>query len=73
MSFTELLEEAKKLSPSDKFALAVELWNEVHAHVDDIPLTDSQLEELERRHAEYLNNPDDVLSWERVKANIRST
>jgi putative addiction module component (TIGR02574 family) len=52
-----LLEAAKKLSPSDKLTVAVELWNEIRAHVDDIPLTDSELEELERRYAPVSREP----------------
>jgi putative addiction module component (TIGR02574 family) len=72
MSFTDLLEEVKNLSPSDRLALAVELWDQVTAHPDDIPLTQTQIEELERRHAAYLSQPENVVTWDEVKANIRS-
>jgi putative addiction module component (TIGR02574 family) len=72
MSFAQLMEEAKKLSPSEKLTLAIELWDELNENLDDIPLTETQLAELNRRHAEYLRNPHDVLTWDQVKTNIRS-
>jgi integrase/recombinase XerD len=37
-----------KLSTADKFASAVELWDELSSNPDEIPVTEEQLNELDR-------------------------
>jgi putative addiction module component (TIGR02574 family) len=64
--------ELLKLSPADKFALAVELWDELSSNPDDIPVTDEQLNELDRRFEEYRHDSDKIVTWEEVKAKILS-
>lgn len=61
----------KALSPRDKLALAVELWDELAAHPEEVPVTEAQLGELDRRHEEYLANPEAVGTWETVKARLQ--
>jgi putative addiction module component (TIGR02574 family) len=62
----------RRLSPAEKFALAIELWDELASNPDEIPVTDEQLNELDRRFEEYQRNPDKVLAWEDVEARILS-
>jgi putative addiction module component (TIGR02574 family) len=45
----ETIPELKKLSTADKFALAIELWDELSSNPDEIPVTEEQLNELDRR------------------------
>ena len=45
----ETIPELQKLSAADKFALAVELWDELSSNPDEIPVTEEQLNELDRR------------------------
>jgi putative addiction module component (TIGR02574 family) len=45
----ETIPELQKLSTADKFALAVELWDELSSNPDEIPVTEEQLNELDRR------------------------
>jgi putative addiction module component (TIGR02574 family) len=54
-----------KLSPSERLLLAQELWDSLSP--DDIPLTDWQKAELERRAAAYEANPASGRSWEEVR------
>ena len=68
----EKIPELQKLSTADKFALAVELWDELSSKSDEIPITEDQLNELDRRFEEYRQNPDKVVTWEEVKARILS-
>ena len=68
----EMIPELQRLSPGEKFALAMELWDELASNRDEIPVTDEQLNELARRFEEYQRNPDKVLAWEDVKARILS-
>jgi putative addiction module component (TIGR02574 family) len=68
----EKIPELQTLSAAEKFALAIELWDELASNPDQIPVTDDQLDELDRRFEDYQRNPDKVLSWEEVKAKILS-
>ena len=68
----ETIPELQKLSAADKFALAVELWDELSSNPDEIPVTDEQLNEIDRRFEEYRQNPDKVVNCEDAKARILS-
>ena len=68
----EKIPELQKLSTADKFALAVELWDELSSNPDAIPVTEEQLNELDRRFEEYRQDPDKVVTWEDAKARILS-
>jgi putative addiction module component (TIGR02574 family) len=68
----ETIPELQKLSTADKFALAVELWDELSSNPDEIPVTEEQLNELDKRFEEYRQDPDKVVTWEEAKARILS-
>ena len=68
----ETIPKLQSLSPAQKFALAIELWDELASNPDEIPVTDEQLNELDRRFNEY-QDPDKIVTWEDVKARILST
>ena len=68
----ETIPELQKLSTADKFALAVELWDELSSNPDAIPVTEEQLNELDRRFEEYRRDPDKVVTWKEAKARILS-
>src|ERR1700682_5563606 len=68
----ESIPELQKLSTADKFALAVELWDELSSNPDEMPVTEEQLNELDRRFEEYRQDPDKVVTWEEAKARILS-
>ena len=69
----ETIPEIQTLSPAQKFALAIELWDELASNPDEIPVTDEQLNELDRRFDEYQRDLDKVVPWEEVKGRILST
>jgi putative addiction module component (TIGR02574 family) len=52
--------------------LAVELWDELSSNPDEIPVTEEQLDELDRRFEEYRHGPDKIVTWEEAKARILS-
>jgi putative addiction module component (TIGR02574 family) len=52
--------------------LAVELWDDLSSNPDEIPVTEEQLNELDRRFEEYRQDPDKVVTWEEAKARILS-
>jgi putative addiction module component (TIGR02574 family) len=70
MSAEALLEEARKLSSSERMRIAEELWNSVWNEKAELPLTNEQREELDRRLDNLAANPDVGSPWEEVRARI---
>jgi putative addiction module component (TIGR02574 family) len=60
------------LSPSEKLQLVEDLWDDLAAAPEEIPVHDWQKEELDRRKANLTSNPASGLSWEEVKRRVRS-
>jgi putative addiction module component (TIGR02574 family) len=60
------------LSPAEKLQLVEDLWDDLAASPEDVPIHEWQKEELARRKANLLKNPASGLSWEEVKRRVRS-
>ena len=60
------------LSPSEKLQLVEDLWDDLAATPEVIPVHDWQRQELARRKANLTKNPASGLTWEEVKRRIRS-
>jgi len=64
------LEEVLRLPLAERVRLVEAIWDSIAADSAALPLTDAQRAELDRRLAEHEANPDDVVSWEDIKASI---
>jgi putative addiction module component (TIGR02574 family) len=60
------------LTPPEKLQLVEDLWDDLAAVPETIPVHDWQKEELARRKANLQKNPASGLSWEELKRRIRS-
>lgn len=60
--------ELLNLSPSERLLLVQDLWDSLSSQ--DIPITEWQKEELDRRKAAYQTNPSSGRSWDEVKRRI---
>jgi putative addiction module component (TIGR02574 family) len=60
------------LSPSEKLQLVEDLWDDLAAAPESVPVHDWQKEELARRKANLMKNPAAGRPWEEVKRRIRS-
>jgi putative addiction module component (TIGR02574 family) len=60
------------LSPSEKLQLVQDLWDDLAAAPDVVPVYDWQIDELARRKANLLANPASGLTWEEVQRRVRS-
>ena len=60
------------LSPAEKLQLVEDLWDDLAATPEAIPIHDWQREELARRRANLSNNPASGLTWEGVKRRIQT-
>ncbi|HEV8714890.1 MAG TPA: addiction module protein [Candidatus Binatia bacterium] len=61
-----------ELNVSEKLQLVEDLWDDIAAAPEQIPVLEWQKEELARRKAAYLQNPNVSTSWEEAKERIRS-
>lgn len=59
-----------KLSVDERLQLLDEIWDSISAEPDQLPLTEEQKCEIDRRLQAYEANPDGVVPWEEVQARI---
>jgi len=59
------------LSPSEKLQLVEDLWDDLAATPESVPVHEWQKEELARRKANLMNTPASGLSWDEVKRRVR--
>jgi len=68
-----LTEDLQKLSKSEKLLLINDLWDDIAQDSSDMPLTSEQEDKLDKRYAEFLENPDEGKSWEAFKKELKET
>jgi putative addiction module component (TIGR02574 family) len=68
MNFTSVFD----LSPPEKLQLVEDLWDDLAATPEAVPVHEWQKQELARRKANLQSNPASGLSWEEVKRRVRS-
>jgi putative addiction module component (TIGR02574 family) len=71
-SMNRAIESVFDLSPAEKLQLVEDLWDDLAASPEDVPVHDWQVQEAERRKVNLSANPASGLSWEDVKRRIRS-
>lgn len=60
-----------RLSIADRITLVQEIWDSIAASAEEVPLTDTQKQELDRRCRELDANPTNVPTWEEFKTRVR--
>ena len=65
---TQLLQQARVLDIDEQIELVEAIWDGIASRGAAPSLTEAQKTELDRRLADYLANPHDVVSWNDVKA-----
>jgi putative addiction module component (TIGR02574 family) len=56
---------------AERVELAQAIWDSVARNPENVPLTEAQREELDRRLDEYERNPNEGSSWESIKRSLR--
>jgi putative addiction module component (TIGR02574 family) len=56
-----------QLSVAERIQLAADLWDSISEQKEEIPLTEAQKQELDRRLENYKKNSTHGSSWEEVK------
>lgn len=65
---TQLLQQARVLDIDEQIELVEAIWDGIVSRGAAPSLTEAQQTELDRRLADHLANPDDVASWNEIKA-----
>ena len=65
---TQLLQQASALDIDEQIELVEAIWDGIVSRGAAPSLTETQKTELDRRLADHLTNPNDVISWDDVKA-----
>lgn len=68
MDVSATLAEIASLPVDDRIHLVEAIWETIVAEPGQPPLSEAQTKELERRLAAHSAAPEDVVSWEQVKA-----
>ncbi len=71
MDITATLNEIVNLSIEDRIRLVQAIWDSIAAEQAYPALTEQQKRELDNRIDDYEMNPDNVLTWEEIKASIK--
>ena len=56
-----------ELSISERIQLVQDIWDSIAINPEEIPVIDSQKQELDRRLKLFQQNPDKVSKWQEVK------
>jgi len=64
-------EEIQKLSVAERVQLAEEIWDSIAATPEQLPLTDAQRQELDRRLALHERESARTTPWEEVRAKLK--
>ena len=65
------LEDIFQLSVAERLDLLEKIWDSIVAAPGELPLTEAQCAELDRRLEAHARNPEDAETWDEVKARIR--
>jgi putative addiction module component (TIGR02574 family) len=71
MDLATTLTAIASMSVEDRIRLVQAIWDSIAADQVHPDLTEAQKQELDRRMAELDANPNNVLTWEEIKARIR--
>lgn len=71
MDITATLHEINSLSVEERIFLVQAIWDSIAAEQAYPELTDAQKRALDDRIEDHDTNPDNVLTWEEVKASIK--
>ncbi len=59
--------DISQLSVAERIQLAEDLWDSISQQQEELPLSEAQEQELDRRLENYHKNPTNGSSWEEVK------
>ncbi len=61
-----------RLSIAERIQLVGDIWDSIAEESENLSLTQSERDELDRRLADYRRNPHQGSSWDRVRERIKN-
>lgn len=71
MDIKATLNEINSLSVEQRIDLVLAIWDSIAVEQVYPDLTEAQKQELDHRISQYEENPEDVLTWEEIKASVK--
>lgn len=68
---SDLMASLVQLSPAEKLDLIGELWDDLSTRTENVPLTEAQKEELDRRKEHLQRDPSSALTWEEIVQRVK--
>lgn len=72
MDLSATIGEIERLSIDDRICLVQAIWDSIAAEDRQLELSDEQKEILDRRIADLEATPENVITWEAIKARVQS-
>ena len=67
-----MLAEIEKISVAERIQLVEDIWDSIGASAEELPLSDGQRQELDRRLEDMQQNPKEGVTWPELKARLTS-
>ena len=71
MDIKATLNEINSLSVEQRIDFVLAIWDSIAVEQVYPDLTEAQKQELDHRISKYEENPEDVLTWEEIKASVK--
>ena len=65
--------EILQLSVAEKVQIIEDIWDSIANTPEELPLSESEKQELDKRLESYNQNPDEGIEWETLKRNLSQT
>lgn len=69
----QVTDELFSLSIPERIQLVEDIWDSIAVHPELVELTPQIRDELDKRLEEHEQNPDDVSTWDEVRARLWQT
>jgi len=63
-------DDIERLTPEEKILLVEEIWESLGSKPENVPVSEAEKEELERRFAEHQRDPDAAISLAEFKERL---
>jgi putative addiction module component (TIGR02574 family) len=57
---------------AERVQIVEDIWDNISNTPEELPLSESEKAELDKRLSSYQQNPDEGISWETLKKNLSS-
>ena len=72
MIFEKIKQEANRLGLAEKLLLVEDLWDSIALSNSEVPLSDWQKMELDKRYKEYKTGKQSLYDWKSVHEGLRN-